>query len=277
MSLISRLESLDRRWIFLLMGLLVLYPLMFPLALPLFVSPPVQAFYDGVASIPDGSTVLMSCDYDPGGIPEMVPMTKTALRQLLDKKCKIVITVLWNGGPGLVDRVVRSVIETEYPTLKYGEDWVNLGYKAGNEAVMVLMGQGVANAFPKDYMGNDTRSMPIMRNVRDYSSFPMLVNISSGYPGTKEWVQQVQGRFHLPMVAGVTAVSAPEYYPYLQSGQLKGLLGGMAGAAEYEKLRNEKGSATRGMDAQSLAHFVVAFCIVLGNVVQWQKGRRASA
>ena len=277
MSLISRLESLDRRWIFLLMGLLVLYPLMFPLALPLFVSPPVQAFYDGVASIPDGSTVLMSCDYDPGGIPEMVPMTKTALRQLLDKKCKIVITVLWNGGPGLVDRVVRSVIETEYPTLKYGEDWVNLGYKAGNEAVMVLMGQGVANAFPKDYMGNDTRSMPIMRNVRDYSSFPMLVNISSGYPGTKEWVQQVQGRFHLPMVAGVTAVSAPEYYPYLQSGQLKGLLGGMAGAAEYEKLRNEKGSATRGMDAQSLAHFFVAFCIVLGNVVQWQKGRRASA
>jgi hypothetical protein len=277
MSLISRLESLDRRWIFLLMGLLVLYPLLFPLALPLFVSPPVQAFYDGVASIPDGSTVLMSCDYDPGGIPEMVPMTKTALRQLLDKKCKIVITVLWNGGPGLVDRVVRSVIETEYPTLKYGEDWVNLGYKAGNEAVMVLMGQGVANAFPKDYMGNDTRSMPIMRNVRDYSSFPMLVNISSGYPGTKEWVQQVQGRFHLPMVAGVTAVSAPEYYPYLQSGQLKGLLGGMAGAAEYEKLRNEKGSATRGMDAQSLAHFFVAFCIVLGNVVQWQKGRRASA
>ena len=96
----------------------------------------------------------------------------------------------------------------------------------------------------------------------------MLVNISAGFPGTKEWVQQVQGRFHLPMVSGCTAVSAPEYYPYLQSGQLRGLLGGMAGAAEYEKARGEKGSATKGMDAQSLAHVFVALCIIMGNVVQ---------
>jgi len=107
-----------------------------------------------------------------------------------------------------------------------------------------------------------------MANVRDYSSFPLLVNISAGYPGTKEWVQQVQGRYHLPMVSGCTAVSAPEYYPYLQSGQLLGLLGGMAGAAEYEKARGEKGAATRGMDAQSMAHVLVAVMIVLGNVVQ---------
>jgi hypothetical protein len=88
-------------------------------------------------------------------------------------------------------------------------------------------------------------------------------------------VQQVQARFHIPMISGCTAVSAPEYYPYLQSGQLKGLLGGMAGAAEYEKARGEKGSATKGMDAQSLAHFFVALCILLGNLVQWSKRRAA--
>ena len=275
--MIRFLETLDRRWIFLTVGLLVLLPLLFPLALPLFISPPVASFVKAVDSIPDGSKVLMSCDYDPGGIPEMVPMTRTAIRHLMDKKCKVIITVLWNGGPGLVDRVVRQVIETEYPDRVYGVDYVNLGYKAGDEAVMVLMGQGILNAFPRDYRGDETRNMPIMKGVRDYSSFPMLVSISSGYPGTKEWVQQVQARFHIDMVAGVTAVSAPEYYPYLQSKQLLGLLGGMAGAAEYEKARGEKGSATRGMDAQSVAHYFVAFCILLGNVVQWSKRRKAGA
>jgi len=90
-----------------------------------------------------------------------------------------------------------------------GVDFVNLGFKEGREAVMVLMGQGIANAFPRDYQGRESRSLPIMLHVRDYSSFPLLVNISAGYPGVKEWVQQVQGRFHLPMVAGCTAVSAP--------------------------------------------------------------------
>ena len=261
------LERLDRRWIFVVMGLLVLGPLIKPLYLPLSVTEHVRAFAAAIDRVPNGSTVLMSCDYDPSAIPEMVPMTRTAMRQLLSKDCKIVITVLWNAGPGLVDSVTRETAR-EFPGKRYGVDWINLGYKSGNEAVMVLMGQGIANAFPRDYSGGDTRSYPIMHRVRDYSSFPLLVNISAGYPGTKEWVQQVQARFHLPMVAGVTAVSAPEFYPYLQSGQLQGLLGGMAGAAEYEKARGEKGTATRGMDAQSLGHVFVALCIILGNVVR---------
>jgi len=267
------IEHLDRRWIFLVTGLLVLIPLLFPLALPLAPSPPVRGFHDAVEKVPNGSTVLMSCDYDPGAKPELVPMTRTALRQLWNKNCKVVVTVLWDGGPGLVDNVLREVAAEYGGKKQYGIDYVNLGYKEGREDVMVLMGQGIANAFPRDYRGNEVRTLPIMRGVRDYTSFPLLVSISAGYPGTKEWVQQVQSRFHLPMVSGCTAVSAPEYYPYLQSGQLLGLLGGMAGAAEYEKIRGEKGTATRGMDAQSMAHVFVALCIVLGNVVMWTKPR----
>ncbi len=272
------LESLDRRWLFLLMGLLVAGPLLFPVGLPISVSGPARKFHDAIAALPDGCTVLMSCDYDPGARPELTPMTKTALRQLFDKHCKVVVTVLWPGGPALVDQTIEAVV-SEYRArgirLESGVDYVNLGYKAGYEAVMVLMGQGISNAFPIDQRGRATRELPIMRDVRDYSSFPLLVNISGGYPGTKEWVQQVNSRFHLPMVSGCTAVSAPEYYPYLQSGQLRGLLGGMAGAAEYEKLRSEKGAATRGMDAQSLAHVLIAACILLGNVVQWSRGKGA--
>jgi hypothetical protein len=268
------LETLDRRWIFLVIGILVLIPLLFPLALPLFPGGPVRGFAAGIDAVPDGSTVLMSCDYDPGAKPELVPMTQTALRHLFSKNCKVVVTVLWNGGPVLVDQTLRGVAEEMGK--EYGVDYINLGYKAGNEAVMVLMGQGIANTFPNDISGRPTRGFPIMQGVRDYSSFPLLVSISAGYPGTKEYVQQVGSRFHIDMVAGVTAVSAPEYYPYLQSGQLKGLLGGMAGAAEYEKLRDEKGSATKGMDAQSMAHLFVALCILLGNAVQWNRSRRTA-
>lgn len=273
MSLIRTLETLDRRWIFLMVGLLVMGPLLWPVRLPLTVSPRVQGFHDTIESLPDGSTVLVSCDWDPGGRPEMQPMTRSALRHLFKKNCKVVITVLWNGGPGIVDETARGIADEMGKV--YGVDWINLGYKAGNEAVMVLMGQSIPNTFPTDIRGGRTVDYPIMRNVRNYSSFPLLVSISSGYPGSKEYVQQVQGRFHIRMVSGVTAVSAPEYYPYLQSGQILGLLGGMAGAAEYEKLRGDAGTATRGMGAQSFAHLFVAFCILLGNLVQWIKKREA--
>jgi len=274
MSWNTRLETLDRRWLFLAMGLLVAIPLLFPAGLPLKVSAPVRSFHDTIDKLPNGSTVLMSCDYDPSARPEMVPMTKTAFRHLLGKDCKVIVTVLWNAGPGLVEATLNEVAR-EFPDKTYGVDWVNLGFKAGDDAVMVKMGQGIKNVFPRDYRGTPSGEIPVLRNVRDYASFPLLVNISAGFPGTKEWVQQVQSRFHLPMVSGCTAVSAPEYYPYLQSGQLQGLLGGMAGAAEYEKARGEKGSATKGMDAQSLAHIFVAFCIVLGNIVQRLKRKEA--
>ena len=101
MGLLERLERMDRRWIFGAMGLLVLLPLLFPLRLPLYATATSRAFYEAMERIPAGSTVLMSCDYDPGTIPELVPMTRTVLRQLWDKDCKVVVTVLWNGGPGL--------------------------------------------------------------------------------------------------------------------------------------------------------------------------------
>jgi len=40
----------------------------------------------------------------------------------------------------------------------------------------------------------------------------------------------------------------------------------MAGAAEYEVLIGHRALATRGMDAQSMAHVFIALMIVLGNL-----------
>ncbi len=275
MRLPAFLEDLDRRWIFLATGLLVLIPLLWPLNLPLEPSAPVRGYHNALAALPPGSLVLMSCDYDPAARPELEPMTRTTLRQLFRQRCKVVVLALYQGGAVLVDQIVRDVANDRRQV--YGVDYVNLGYKAGNEAVLVLMGQSIPGTFPRDQNGTPVDSLPLMRQVRNYASFAMIVSISSGYPGTREWVQQVQGRFHVPMVAGVTAVFAPTLYPYLQTGQLRGLLGGMAGAAEYEDLRYERGQASRGMDAQSLAHVFIALCILMGNVVQWERKRREAS
>ncbi len=274
MRLPAFIEELDRRWIFLVTGLLVLVPLLWPLNLPLEPSAPVRGYEQAIAGLPPGSLVLMSCDYDPAARPELEPMTRTTLRQLFRQHCKVVVLALYQGGALLVDQIVRDVADERHQV--YGVDYVNLGYKAGNEAVLVLMGQSIPGTFPLDQNGTPVSTFPIMHGVRNYTSFALIVSISSGYPGTREWVQQVQGRFHVPMVAGVTAVFAPTLYPYLQTGQLRGLLGGMAGAAEYEDLRYERGQASRGMDAQSLAHVFIAFCILLGNAIQIEKRRRGA-
>jgi hypothetical protein len=274
MSLATGFERLDRRWIFLATAMLVLMPLLWPLNLPLEPSAPVRNYYRAIETLPPGSLVLVSADFDPASRPELEPMARTTLNHLFRRRCKVVVVCLYQGGARFVDAIVEDVARERHQ--RYGVDYANLGYKPGDEAVMVLMGQSLVNTFPRDQAGRDVSMLPVMQGVRNYSNFALLVSLSTGYPGTKEYVQQVQGRFHVPIVAGVTAVTAPTLYPYLQSGQLQGLLGGMAGAAEYEDLRFERGMASRGMDAQSLAHVFIGLCIVLGNLAYWENRRRAA-
>jgi hypothetical protein len=272
---LGELRNLDRRWIFLCVGLLVVLPLLFGFHLaPVRPSHRAKGFYDAIERLPAGSTVLVAGDYDPGTTAENYPMHLAAVRHLMRRGIKIVGVELYPAGPPLTDAVFRIAAE-EYGK-KEGIDYVNLGYKVGNELVMSSMGSSIPSTFPVDNRGVPVGQIPVMKGIENFQQIRMIVSISAGYPGTKEWVQQVVSRFHVPMVAGVTAVSAPEYYPYLQAGQLQGLLGGMAGAAEYEVLVNAPGLASRGMDAQSLAHAFIAFMIVLGNLAfipQRKKGQ----
>jgi len=43
------------------------------------------------------------------------------------------------------------------------------------------------------------------------------------------------------------------------------MMGGMKGAAEYEILMEGTGTASRGMDAQSVAHGLIIFFILFAN------------
>jgi hypothetical protein len=68
-------------------------------------------------------------------------------------------------------------------------------------------------------------------------------------------------------MGGVTAISQVGYGPYLQKKQLKGLIGGMKGAAEYERLISEPGKGTSGIDALNIAHLLVILFIIFSNIV----------
>jgi hypothetical protein len=247
------------------MGFAVLLPLIKPLGLPLKPSPPVVSYYDRIEKIPPGAAVLVSGDYDPASSAELQPMMIATLDHLFRRNIKVVAMQLWPGGPPLADRAL--VLEAEKYHKVYGVDYVNLGFKEGQIIAMTALGSSGFHAlFPLDMHGTPVSRLPLMSRVTNYSSFAAIISISAGFPGTKEWVQQVQGRYNRNIGTGTTAVSAAEYYAYLEAGQLFGMLGGMAGAAEYEAETKMKGAATAGMDAMSVAHFFIIFAIILGNI-----------
>lgn len=281
-SVLERIEKMDRRWVFLLMLFSMAFPLFVRIDLPIRVSREVQGFYDTIEALQPGDVVYYAADYDPGSKPELDPMLTTTLDHLFGKDIKIVSGTLWPPGPPLLETGLSRAGEEHGK--EYGVDYVNLGFKEGKENVMVQLGKSFRAIYPNDYYGTPVDELPLLGEkdgadwvIDNFDDVKLIVNISAGYPGTKEWVQQVRTRYNIPIVAGCTAVSAPEYYPYVQSGQLDGLLGGLAGAAEYEKLAGRPGWATTGMSAQSLGHLTIILLIILGNSLYFINRRRAAA
>jgi hypothetical protein len=239
--MLKALQTLDRRWIFLMMLLAVAVPILVigitGRTFPETPTPLAQAVFDAIDGLPSGSKVLLSFDYDPASEGELGPMATSLVRQCAEKGHKLYFMALWPVGPRMVQQTIRRVIAADYPHYRYGEEFVDLGFKAGNEAVIKVIVTDFRQYFTTDSRGTPVEEIPMMREVRSVQDMDLLVNVSAGYPGSKEWVLYAATPFGIKTVAGCTGVQAPLMYPYIPR-QLAGLLGAIKGAAEYEFLVN---------------------------------------
>lgn len=270
-TFIEKLGNTDRRVIFILMALAVILPLALRMNLPIPIEAgPSKNMYDAIDALPEGSRVLLSFDYDPSTMPELQPMAVALCQHLMTKDIKIVSLALWPMGVSLGNEALSAIGDSlgkeEYV------DWVNLGYKTGGGVLIVRMGSDIQAAFPDDYNGNPVDGMPVMEGVNKLGDLDMIISLSAGDPGIPAWVMMAGDRYNIPIGGGCTAVSAPQFYPYLGTGQMIGLLGGLKGAADYETMVRAElddapaGTATPGMAAQSVAHLVIMLFIIIGNI-----------
>jgi hypothetical protein len=262
-------KPVERRIVFLLVGIALILPFFMRFILPLRISPEVRQVYNEMTKLQPGSKVLVSFDYDPPSAPELQPMAEVIIKYAFDNDIRVIIMGLWPQGPQQANQAIEAAFEAK-PELRdriqYGVDYVNLGFQSGNEFVVLRMGESFKSMFPTDLNYTPYDSIPLLMNTRNFSNIDWSLNLSAGKPGTVEWVQIAVDRYNLPMSAGNTAVQAPMAYPYLNAGQLLGLMGGMAGAAEFEKLAEKPGKATTYLLSQTFAHVVVILFILIGNV-----------
>jgi hypothetical protein len=281
------LQNLDRRWIFLLMGLAVAVPTLFQIEFPETPTVLSQATFDEIENLQPGDRVLLAWDYDPTGEGELGPMATAFARHCCEKRLKLYFISLWPVGQQMIDDTIEKVIRADYPQMVYGEDYVNLGYKSGYEGVIAVIVTNLPTLFPTDARGTSLQQIPMCRDLDNIQQMKLIVNVSAGYPGTKEWVQFATTPYpQTRIVSGCTGVQAPLFYPYIPN-QLPGLLGAIKGAAEYEALVNEKYSegpnspakyqeARRRMGPQLVAHLLMIGLIITGNVLYFM-GRRRDA
>jgi hypothetical protein len=267
----DKLIAIDRRWIYMVIGIVTFIPILFPIGLPVYVTGEVEAVYNRVNALPAGSIVMIPMEYDPATMAELQPMAYAILRHCYSKNLKVITTALQIDGVTII-RDDLTKIAAEF-NKKYGVDYIYLGYKPYPGIVILNMGEDFRKPFPRDYYGTALDSFPIMKGVRNYSNCAMIININAT-SGVDYWINYAHTRYQAPLAIGVTAVMATDYYAFLSSGQIFGLIGGLKGAAEYEKLINHPDFAAKAMDVQSIAHSAIVLFIIIGNIAYFASRKK---
>ena len=289
--MLDKLANLDKRWIFLMMFIAVSVPIFIigktGKTFPEVPSKLAEDTFNAIDQLNEGDPVLLSFDFYPASEGELGPMATAFTKHACEKKLKIYFMALWPVGPQMIDDNISKVIKPDFPQMVYGKDYVNLGFKSGGEGVIKVIVTDIRELYTTDDKGTNINDIPMMEKIHSVQDFKLIVNVSAGYAGTKEWVQYAVTPYSdkIRLVAGCTGVQAPLLYPYIP-GQLVGLLGAIKGAAEYEALvlKHYGGDnpdpkyleGQRRMGPQLVAHILIIILIILANIIYATEKKRGT-
>lgn len=281
-----------RRLIYLMMILAVAAPVMFGLSQAPSRLVSAERMYSVVDSVEvqPGEVALVWLDFGPNTVAENEPQAVVLLEHLFRRRIPVILLSQYQQAEGFLRRIPQDVaqrLEREMPgqTWRYGEAWVNAGYKPGG-AIFI---QSLVNAPDiTKLLGRDVSGMPI-------SHFPAFASVGgvervkivgeiTGLVGVFDSIVQFfqKNGYRPTLVHGCTSITIPEAYIFLDSGQLKGLLEGIAGAAWYSEVLkkhfplsdNSKLLVTN--TALSAAHIMIIVLILVGNVAAFVSRSRRS-
>ncbi len=296
MNFWQKMQALDRRYIYIIVALAVIIPLLIPFNSKTYTTDTTENIYQMIDSYAGRSdrAVLLCISHDASTMPELFPMEVAILRHCFERNIKVFTICFYPPAAPIIDYAINTVKE-EYPKIKSGENYCNFGFKVGalQLPIMLGMGEDISEAVDIDAEGRKIANLPIMKDVKNYNEMNLIVEFSASAAGGA-WITYARTKYGANVGVGVTAVMAADNYPYLQTGQLIGMLAGLKGAAEYEKLVDvfaAKGrefskeiakteypnitdssilykfkQARIGMNAQSVAHMMMIIFIVVGNI-----------
>ena len=280
----ARLIDLLPWWIvYALLILAVAVPLL--LGKPLFdrsiePSPSVETLYEAVESLPSNAQVLVAVDYDPTTSGEMDVVAQSIVGHLMDRQAQIVAVSLLPAGPATAENLVAGVA-AGYPGYVAGDGrwYVNLGYLPGQAAAVRLMGQSLPAALPRDFEGRQATELVALNGITSTQSFDLIVELAATSDTLQWWIEQAGAPYGIPMVAGVSAAVDPIARTYYETEpqQLKGVIGGVPGAASYESSRSggaglEPEMAAR-LDSLLAGQVLVILVILAGTMVGRNRSR----
>lgn len=254
---------------------------------------PTKEVFKTIQALAPSANVLVSFDWTAGDNDEVAPIAEALVGHLAKRKVRILAVSLVPEGGKLAQRTIDKVVLAGSKDYVYGERVVNLGYKPGDQAAVQAISEAGKRSFnyEVDYFGTPTKDLPLFREFKAITSTDLIVEITGDPRLAEKWITQLTPRYPgIQMVAGINNLSLPWVLPFSsgQPRQLKGIVTGVRGAAEYELervgldsgpdgvLSKKKIASWGALDAQSYGAVFLALVIVFGNIAHLRASLKRS-
>lgn len=214
----------------------------------------VEDAFAAVDRLPQGARVQLLWAYDPATAGEMELVTAPVLRHLLARNVTLDVVSLLPNGPATARRVFATVEAERLPDLS---------------AI------GVRRTLDVRFLPGGVTVLPLLGTA----SADLAVVFGAQAEDVQQWLEQVAPVNRAPVLAVTSAGADPPLRPFLESGQLVGLVSGYDGAYHYYELLGETPpAAVRSLRTQVAGQgygaLAILAIIVLGNLAALLTGRR---
>jgi hypothetical protein len=265
----DRVQRCDPRILYLLFALLMVLLQFWTVSIPAPVPAAVSKLYERIENLPADKIVLIDSSMDAGWIAEAEPATEVIVRHLFMKKIRFALftnTTFSQGqrfGKDIAGRIAKELGK------EYGKDyciWQAVALQgAGAGATIQALAKDIRRTVVADINGTPLADVPMMKDVTDISGISLIYRVAYDWEYIS-WIGFVQAVYGTPYAVGTASISSSSAYPFVDSGQMCGMVSGAAGAAAYERLLKITGTGTRRAAIQSFATLYVVLAIVLGNI-----------
>jgi hypothetical protein len=270
----KKMGEISSKWIYILLAILLVIPLLVPIPLPLTPSHYTMEVYETIESLKPGDNVLFVIDTGTSGWPALGPGVIALVEHLFRKDgVKVFFVEFESTSPPLVDRAVAAAPSASKK--KYGEDWIHLGFVAGEETGKASFAADIRKVISVDYKyGKPIDEYPIMKNVKNMNDFKLIVEPTNAITWMEQAIRQWYTPYHVPIISIPPFLDVPWAENFYRAGQLKAYLAGTSGLAEYEKLLGMYGDATRGLAVMTTTHTYAIILFVIGNISYFLSRRK---
>jgi hypothetical protein len=237
------------------------------MSLPAFVPAENLSLSVAIEQLPENSPVLVAVEYDSGMVGEMEAVASSAIAHLMAKSANMVLLSTNPMGQVLAERLVAQAltIRPEYPA---AEKTANLGYLAGGAPAlfdfvvdpntMTRLLSGTTHGWTGE----------LLAGPHALWNFAQVLVITDNADVARIWIEQVQPQLGgKPMFIIASAQAAPMTSPYVDSGQIKGLVTGLVGGSIYEQLIGKPAFSRYYWDSYQAGLLFLIALIALGGML----------